>query len=66
MRWAGESSHQNFFSPLVAVLVADAFKIFFIRGRKVFEPPRYMTVRQASDQLLEILQIREFNEQPCK
>lgn len=36
-----------------------------MRGRKVFEPPRYMTVRQAADQLLEILRNREFKKQPC-
>ncbi|KAJ1657493.1 diphthine synthase [Dispira simplex] len=29
------------------------------RGRKIFEPPRYMTVNQAIDQLLEIEDIRQ-------
>uniref|UniRef100_A0A8C2GPD5 diphthine methyl ester synthase n=1 Tax=Cyprinus carpio TaxID=7962 RepID=A0A8C2GPD5_CYPCA len=30
----------------------------FSRGRKIYEPPRYMTVAQAAEQLLEILQNR--------
>ena len=30
------------------------------RGRKVYEPPRYMTVSEAASQLLEILQTRDF------
>lgn len=29
-----------------------------MRGRKIYEPPRYMTVAQAAEQLLEILQNR--------
>lgn len=29
-----------------------------MRGRKIFEPPRYMTVSQAADQLLQIIQRR--------
>ena len=29
--------------------------IFFFRGRKIYEPPRYMTVKQAAEQLMEIV-----------
>lgn len=32
--------------------------LLFFRGRKVFEPPRYMTVSQAAEQLLTVLQRR--------
>lgn len=29
--------------------------LFFCRGRKIFEPPRYMTVNTCAEQLLEII-----------
>lgn len=32
-----------------------------MRGRKIYEPPRYMTVSEAVSQLLEILQKRDFS-----
>lgn len=32
-----------------------------MRGRKIFEPPRYMTIRQCIDQLLEIEELRGEN-----
>ncbi|XP_014301526.1 diphthine methyl ester synthase isoform X1 [Myotis lucifugus] len=30
--------------------------VFYPRGRKIYEPPRYMTVNQAAQQLLEVIQ----------
>ena len=30
----------------------------YFRGRKIFEPPRYMSVKQAAEQLLEIVDNR--------
>ena len=32
--------------------------LHYCRGRKVFEPPRYMTVAQAAEQLLEAIDNR--------
>ena len=36
------------------------------RGRKVFEPPRYMTVAQAAEQLLEAIDNRRKNDENDK
>lgn len=35
-----------------------------MRGKKIFEPPRYMTVNLAASQLLEILESRDFSKEP--
>jgi hypothetical protein len=32
---------------------------FFFRGRKIYEPPRYLTVSQAAAQFLEIIENRK-------
>ncbi|XLS46062.1 hypothetical protein HN51_002927 [Arachis hypogaea] len=42
----------NFF--LLVLFIVDAF--FFFRGRKTYEPPRYMTINTAIEQLLEVVQ----------
>ena len=34
------------------------------RGRKVYEPPRYMTVNDAARQLLEVLKTRDLHGEP--
>ena len=39
------------------------FFFSFTRGRKIFEPPRYMSVSQAADQLLQILETRVQSDQ---
>lgn len=31
---------------------------YLFRGRKIYEPPRFMTVAQAADQLMQIVQRR--------
>lgn len=42
---------------LQADLSFESIRIFVLfRGRKIFEPPRFMTVKQASEQLLEIVE----------
>lgn len=53
------------FSLLLYTLSLSSVSLFFKRGRKVFEPPRYMTVAQAAKQLLEVVQNRrEHAEEP--
>lgn len=34
------------------------FQLYTYRGKKIYEPPRYMSVNQAAQQLLEIVQNR--------
>lgn len=36
----------------------DGVYFYIYRGRKIYEPPRYMSVNQAAQQLLEIVQNR--------
>ncbi|XP_062308206.1 diphthine methyl ester synthase [Osmerus eperlanus] len=43
---------------LLALLTMTFGSLFLFRGRKIYEPPRYMTVCQAAEQLLEIVQNR--------
>uniref|UniRef100_A0A8C9S0W4 diphthine methyl ester synthase n=1 Tax=Scleropages formosus TaxID=113540 RepID=A0A8C9S0W4_SCLFO len=38
---------------------------FFQRGRKIYEPPRYMSVNQAAEQLLEIVKNRRDEDTVC-
>ena len=33
------------------------------RGRKIYEPPRYMTVNEAVRQLLDVIKTRDFKEE---
>lgn len=40
------------------VLCEIALLFFPCRGRKIYEPPRYMSVNQAAEQLLAIIQNR--------
>jgi len=46
----------SFGSPLL--LLCRFFYFFLFRGNKIYEPPRYMTVNRAAEQLMEIVKNR--------
>ena len=48
------------------VLINNKQFFLYYRGRKVFEPPRYMTVAQAAEQLLEAIDNRRKDDENDK
>lgn len=55
---AHESNMTRMYELLVLTL-----SIFSVRGKKIFEPPRYMSVNQAAEQLLAVVQNRRLQGQ---
>ena len=52
---------QNSTLPFCIAQYKNMDLILFIRGRKIYEPPRYMSVNTAAEQLLEIIEKRQKN-----
>jgi hypothetical protein len=50
-----------FFRVCICYFFLFFFFSFFCRGRLIYEPPRYMTVAQAVEQLLQIEDARKEN-----